>query len=318
LKWIIFIVIILIIIKFWEEAHKKVENIFVDIIGDTNDKTSKNLFRLFKLAIYITIIVFFINSFFNDFDKMGEWGDFFGGVLNPLLTFLTFMGLLITIMLQQKELQQSRKEFKGQKESLENQEFDNKFFQMLNLFNNIISTLKYKENYLVYFGSKENKTYEKREALKEIKTKLVSQVEKEELITLKDFQQLFDDINNKFDTTFKFYFINLYQILKYIDKNSTDENSLKEYSNIVRAQLSKDELVLLFYNAMGVREYSGDNYKKLIEKYALFEHLRYNDLNETKNNKLADSLLVEYSEDAFGKNDALIEMRTQIINKLIK
>jgi hypothetical protein len=35
---------------------------------------------------------------------MGEWGDFFGGVLNPLLTFLTFMGLLITIILQQQEL----------------------------------------------------------------------------------------------------------------------------------------------------------------------------------------------------------------------
>jgi len=117
------------IIKFWKEAHKKVEIIFIDIIGDNDDKTSNNLFRLFKLAIYITIIVFFINIFFNDFNKMGEWGDFFGGVLNPLLTFLTFMGLLITIILQQKELQQSRKEFKGQKESLENQEFDNKFFQ---------------------------------------------------------------------------------------------------------------------------------------------------------------------------------------------
>jgi len=38
----------------------------------------------------------------------------------------------------------SRKEFKGQKESLENQEFDNKFFQMLNLFNNVIQNLEYK------------------------------------------------------------------------------------------------------------------------------------------------------------------------------
>jgi hypothetical protein len=311
-EWIILTVIILIIIRFWEEAHKKVEIIFVYIIGDIDDKTSKNLLRLFKLAIYITIIVFFVNIFFNDFNKMGEWGDFFGGVLNPLLTFLTFMGLLITIILQQKELQQSRKEFKGQKESLENQEFDNKFFQMLNLFNNIISTLKaeafdpFQRNII---------TYQQREALQYIKTSLVSEVEEQKLITLKDFQQLFDRINNKYDTTYKFYFINLYQILKYIDKNSTEKKSLKEYSNIVRAQLSKDELVLLFYNAMGIRKYSQDNYKKLIEQYALFEHLRYNDLNETKNNKLVDSLLIEYSEGAFGKNIALKEKRTQIINK---
>ena len=179
MKWIIF----------WKEAHKKVEIIFVDIIGDTGDKTSKNLFRLFKLAIYITIIVFFVNIFFNDFNKMGEWGDFFGGVLNPLLTFLTFMGLLITIMLQQKELQQSRKEFKGQKESLENQEFDNKFFQMLNLFNNIISTLKYE----AFYTHPTNKTYQQREVLQYIKKKLVVQVIVKKLITQKSFQQLFNN-----------------------------------------------------------------------------------------------------------------------------
>jgi hypothetical protein len=69
---------------------------------------------------------------------------------------------------------------------------------------------------------------------------------------------------------------------------------------------------------MGVREYSGDNYKELIEKYALFEHLRYNDLNKNRNNKLIDTLLIKYSEDAFGKNIVLIKIRTQIINKYNK
>jgi hypothetical protein len=122
---------------FWKQAHQKARIIFLNIIGDTNKETSKNLFNLFKFAIYAIILIFFINIFFNDADNFGVWGDFFGGVLNPILTFLTFMGLLITIVLQQSELKQSREEFKGQKESLENQEFDNKFFQMLNLLNNI-------------------------------------------------------------------------------------------------------------------------------------------------------------------------------------
>lgn len=44
--------------------------------------------------------------------NFGTFGDFFGGMLNPILTFLTFMGLLITIVLQQKELRLTRKELK--------------------------------------------------------------------------------------------------------------------------------------------------------------------------------------------------------------
>jgi len=56
----------------------------------------------------------------------------------------------------------------------------------------------------------------------------------------------------------------------------------------------------------------GDKYKKIIEKYALFEHLTYQDLTNyiTENNKkffsnstLIDLLLVEYNESAYGNSD---------------
>ena len=53
----------LIIIKFWNKAHKKVETIFIDIIDNSNN-TSKNLLKLFNIAIYVTIIVFFYKYFF--------------------------------------------------------------------------------------------------------------------------------------------------------------------------------------------------------------------------------------------------------------
>lgn len=38
----------------------------------------------------------------------GEFGDFFGGTLNPILSFLTIIALLLTILLQTDELKQSR------------------------------------------------------------------------------------------------------------------------------------------------------------------------------------------------------------------
>jgi len=46
------------------------------------------------------------------------------------------------------------------------------------------------------------------------------------------FQNRFKSFNNKYDENFKYYFLNLYQILNNIDKNSSDKYTLKEYSNI--------------------------------------------------------------------------------------
>ena len=105
----------------WNKYNLRLYHIFLKIIGFTKDKTSRNLFRLFQFAFYAILFIFIVNLSLLHYSDVGKFGDFFGGVLNPILTFLTFMGLLITIILQQKELQQSRREFKGQKESLQNQ-----------------------------------------------------------------------------------------------------------------------------------------------------------------------------------------------------
>ena len=310
----------------WKKYNKSLYHKFLKIIGFTKDKTSRNLFKLFQFAFYSVLIVFTINLFSIGKSGFGEWGDFFGGVLNPVLTFLTFMGLLITIILQQKELQQSRKEFKGQKESLENQEFDNKFFQMLNLLNNIILNLsssgekgKKVFNFLIY------------RLVEDLKIPDSPYVNKQEH-NLKRFKQYFEIYNDTYDTSFKYYFLNLYQILNYIKKNSSDEYILKEYTNIVRAQLSKNELILLFFNGIGVIQFSGNSYKNIIEDYALFEHLTYSDLTKfSEVNKdtcmyhlkdLVNILLVEYKETAFGNNIKLIEERNKLLlnndNKLLE
>lgn len=322
MKWIILIGFIIICIKFWEQAHQKARIIFLNIIGDSNKETSKNLFSLFKFAIYAIFSIFFINIFFNDFKKLGEWGDFFGGVLNPILTFLTFMGLLITIVLQQSELKQSREEFKGQKESLENQEFDNKFFQMLNLLNSINDRL------VVNIKEKDLKGKDVFEYLKEKlynnisiqynehlhHNSLFNKHEKDKKSNfLHDdkflyFKNEFDNFNNEYDTTFKYYFINLYQILKYIDTYSNDENQAKEYTNMIRAQLTKNALILLAYNAIGVQNFTTNQYQLLVEKYEFFEHLRYDDFCENPNIiEIVNSILAKYDDNAFGNNIDLIE-----------
>lgn len=280
------------------------------------------------LSIFAVWLIFFIAVmiFANDIhfslspatklEKLGVFGDSFN-VLTSLFTGLAFAGVIISVILQTQELKEARKVFSGQQKALEDQQyemtvqsFDNKFFQMLNLLNNIIDNLHYEREINVFSGK--IKHYNKREVLQYIKLIFEEKIINREINTLQSFQLIFDELNDEFNITFKYYFINLYQVLKYIDKNSNIEENPKEYTNIVRAQLSKDELVLLFYNAFGVITFSGNSYKNLIEKYALFEHLTYNDLNPDNKNHIVDILLLEYKEEAFGKNKVLKEKWLQL------
>lgn len=68
------------------------------------------------LSVYLT--------YFGDFqviadgEKWGQFGDFLGGTANPLLSFLTFSALLITIFQQNKQLAISNSELENSREEL--------------------------------------------------------------------------------------------------------------------------------------------------------------------------------------------------------
>lgn len=66
------------------------------------------------------------------------------------------------------------------------------------------------------------------------------------------------------------YFRNMNHILKLIKETDYIVNK-KRYSNLLRAQLSSYELVLLFYNALGV--YGVEKFKPLIEEYSFLKNL---------------------------------------------
>ena len=268
---------------------------------------------IFIWLLFSNIIINLSNNVKDSLEHLGQFGDSFN-ILTSLFTGLAFAGVIISVRLQKEELIEVKKEFEEQTKALENQQkemaiqsFDNKFFQMLNLFNNIIKELNY-EMFLnsidrtnsPYRPVRNSKQYKGREVLKRIKENL----EQTKSSTMEEFQINFDNINQEYKTTLKFYCINLYQIIKYIDLSLKEYEKAKSYTNIIRAQLSKDELVLLFYNIIAIIPFSGENYKVLIEKYAFFEHLTYQDLNPKKNDFI-DILLAKYNSNAFGKNKEL-------------
>lgn len=272
------------------------------------------------IAIFIAWVIFFISTVGITSDvsfklspnmsieKLGVFGDSFN-VLTSLFTGLAFAGVIISVILQTKELKEARAEFKGQKEALQNQEFDNKFFQMLNLLNNITDNLTITSGSSIVQGKDifrylKNKFHNS--ILQAYNNDIVNSSVKDEKFIY--FKNEFDQFNNEYDTTFKYYFINLYQILKYIDTYVKNKEEAKEYTNVLRAQLTKNELVLLAYNAIGVQSFTTNDYQKLVEKYGFFEHLRYGDFCDNSNLiEINTSVLAKYDDSVFGKNKALIE-----------
>lgn len=248
------------------------------------------------------------SNFGNDF---GTFGDSFGA-LNTLFSGFAFAGIIISIVLQSKELKATREEVKGQKEEFEKQTavfnkqtFENTFFQMLQQHNELIKSITAKNS--------DNKTVYGREALQHcysLMKEIIDELNKGGIKHLNDihlmrsrgtniklekkpihkiFEQSYSDesmdsyknpidiyriFHNDHARQLRIYFMSIFQILKYVKdrENSKEIIDGKFYTNILRAQLLEGELFLLFFNCLS-EELGAKKYKPLVEHYAFFEHL---------------------------------------------
>ena len=209
--------------------------------------------------------------------ERGTFGDMFGAI-NALFSGCAFATLIFTIWmqreelgLQRRELELTRKEMAGQKEQLESQastlklqQFESTFFSLLRTQQDIVNatdlvdqqsriTTKSRDCYKVFYSRLKGRwmygeTYEN--PLEGIRY---------------HYGQFYEDIESEVGH----YFRHLYHLIKLI-KNSGVENP-KQYTNLVRAQLSSNELLLLFYN--GLADTGRDKFKPLIEEFSLLKNL---------------------------------------------
>ncbi len=99
---------------------------FESLVLPGEEEGVRKLFGIFVAAVVVILIVF-IADVVIAFRSRGEgfssgvFGDFFGGVTNPILTFFAFMGLLITITIQRVELKESRVELARSANALDQQ-----------------------------------------------------------------------------------------------------------------------------------------------------------------------------------------------------
>lgn len=223
--------------------------------------------------------------------KLNELGDYFSGTVASswslaglFFIYVAFLGQKQQLVYQQIELTHSqvevkatRYELQGQKEQLieqnktaKLQRFENTFFSLLANYTSLVNNIdiRKKETVLAQ-GHASFETFYRRFIEYCQDTARESGVLMDELSfakTLNSYMYFFDQNHNHLGH----YFRNLYHILKLIKQESALEDK-KRYSNLIRAQLSSFELVLLFYNCLS--DYGKEKFYPLIEEFDFLKHI---------------------------------------------
>jgi hypothetical protein len=266
---------------------KTLRNIIVTLLG---------IGITFGLAIWLILLVTpWIMAFFYKPDKkeylssLGTFGDS-AGLMNACFSLLAFAAVVITFVIQ------NRKDNNNEKLARKSQ-FENVFFNMTSTFEEIVSHLVYKEpvkdiaNPLLQsslYQSNEatkatvpetEKIYQGRQIFRylylekfvtggngQVVRGIKGLVETSPGISMNDIREYF------FDGTLDHYFRYAYRIVKYVKTSKLiDDDEREGYASIFRAQLSCFELLVLFFNCLGMDE---NKFKHLVEDYHLFNNIR--------------------------------------------
>lgn len=224
----------------------------------------------------------------------GQFGDYLGGVLNPMLGFLTLLALLVTITLQSRELRLSTEELKksasalqSQNDTLKRQSFESTFFQLLRLHNDIVTAMDVtaKHSSIETRGRDCFGVFVKELRGEITQAQATSNAQLAGDAYLGFYRRRQRDLGH--------YFRLLYHIVKFVDRS--DVANKKFYTNLVRAQLSSDELKLLFFNCLS--PLGNEKFKKLIERYALLKTLPEDEFP-------SPALRKAYLESAYAASDS--------------
>jgi hypothetical protein len=197
--------------------------------------------------------------------------------------------------LQREEMELTRKVFVEQSKTLKTQQFESTFFNSVQLLNNIIGTINFTKSGWVHpmiGDSQDDMIYTGRDSFKHLYNDLMVEYRaRKQNILLNPLNENFDPTQNltaqpkiieeeiactsylsvfeKHQSTLGHYFRTIYNIIKFV--HDTPIENPKYYTNLVRAQLSTYEHLLLFYNCLS--KYGEEKFKPLVIKYSLLDNM---------------------------------------------
>jgi len=185
-----------------------------------------------------------------------------------LLIYATFLAQKQQLLQQDEELEDQKKQFELQQESIRRQNFERSYFHLLNLHNQVVND--------IWWGESPETGTTGRAALKDVYERLKRQFldagkgQEEVLVESESFvNQVYLTFYVEVQDLLGHYFRTLYHLFKFVD--SSEVGDKRRYTSLVRAQLSSHELALLHYS--GISFYGRKRFKPLIEKYGLLENM---------------------------------------------
>lgn len=230
-------------------------------------------------------------STFIDPVKAGQFGDMFGG-FNAFFTGLAFIGVVVTLYLQIGQFKETKKEtYYAQ--------IENTYFNMLSNLQEIIRSCYFNDeiNKKVYLGReyfryafnefegcyKTNIIEKQKQIYQADKSKGLNTYNCVTVVPISDEYRLqliipsYESFYQLNDYNLGHYFRYVFNVIKYIkDKHASDIEAQNRLIGLLQAQLSNDELGLLFYNALsrhGINSSGSYLFREWLDEHNFFQNI---------------------------------------------
>lgn len=230
-------------------------------------------------------------------DIWGQFGDFLGGLLNPIVGTITIILLVRTLMAQLNAVDMQREELTLQRDELKLQRAETaKSTEALAAQNNAIKMQSFEQTFFAWLQSNRqfvSSLHAEQDQGFKVLQRLVGPFASGTLDSVgTDFDRWaashrqshgrlleikFFAAQNGYENTYKNHhdvlgplLRSLYRLIDWVDKSPIPDSDKWHYVAIARSQLTWPEMMILAYNGTTKR---GERFAPLIEKYALLDNL---------------------------------------------
>lgn len=264
------------------------------------------LFTLIGLALLVWFVYIYMQSddifTFTKESLKGNAGEFIGGIVGMFFTITGSLLLFLTLNYQ-------RDEFKETQLILVAQQFETTFFNMLSMLGEIRQSISgsfkshqgkkdyhgqaFIHKFRLFLQDEYNDYIEKEGKLLDNKIIDAEKDKSKDEINIRDITTELDIFYMKryeiYQSQLGHYFRYIFNIIKHIEAQTNEKIDKRKYIDLLQAQLSNDELGIIFYNAIssnGINSKKIPQFKEWIEQYQFLENLDKNSLLDRKHHIL--------------------------------
>lgn len=257
----------------------------------SNMKYLKYIAYVLLITAIITIVVYLTlalsDSDVSDLIKTNlssNIGDFSWGTIGILLTFISTLFMFLTFNFQQKQ-------FKETKDDAFRTRFEGTFFNMISMLYNVRAeadkqiaySAKDEKSNLKSFYITFKEKYEKRIEADSDFAQAMSVMDKDNVLPT-EYQTALYDLGDFYDKYFQeqncnagFYFRFIHNLITFVLRQwNGNANDIHMYLNFIQAQMSDEELALVFYDSIsykGLDKNRQYTFKNNLDEYSFLENI---------------------------------------------